>query len=291
MYCGYVSLRGRLKAIIAVVFTIGCSSDPDPEQTASAGGSGPMQVGQDVRMRCLDFARRLCESAENCCRSSYGGFDLDGCIAELDSDVCRPGGDTVQAGLAEYDDTAEDACLAAHAEAHAVCVPDFMQTIELRKQIFSSCKVLRGFGPPGQGCTTRITCEQPDGPVSADCVRGQCSLIEVLPQDATCPYPDGEVSVCDNGLYCTAAGRGESGICAPATGLAEVCDSAMLGNQECGLGNYCDLVDSTCKPATNFGGPSCSQGTECVSLLCDRVAGECNLPPAVVAESLCLGSN
>jgi len=181
-------------------------------------------------------------------------------------------------------------CLSAHAEAHAICVPDFVQTIELRKKIFSACKVLRGLLPAGQSCTTRLACAQPDGPSSADCVRGSCTVIAVLPEGAECPYPDGEVSVCDNGLYCDAAARGESGLCVGATGLGEPCDSALLGSQQCGLGSYCDLSDSICKGAENLGGPSCAQGTECVSLVCDRTVGECAPPPAVVPESLCTGS-
>lgn len=279
------------RSLLCAVLCWSCSSEPAGEIQGAAGTntSGP-STAERIRSSCLDFARRLCQSAESCCRSSYGGFDLDNCVAELDSDVCRPGGDTVQAGFAHYDESFVEGCLEAHAEAHAICVPDFAETVELRKRIFSACKVLRGTTPPGRSCTTRVTCEQPDGPASADCVLGRCTLLEILPEGAECPFPDGEVSVCDNGLFCDAPGRGTTGTCRAATPLGEPCDASLLGSQECGLGSYCDLDEASCKLATNRGGPTCAQGTECVSLVCDRSAGECAPPPAVVAESLCLGT-
>ena len=79
--------------------------------------------------------------------------------------------------------------------------------------------------------------------------------------------------------------RDKTGTCERVVETGGDCDPVNL-NPECGLGSYCDFVSAKCQVAENFGGPSCSQATECVSFLCDPITEECDEPPATVA-ALC----
>ncbi len=143
--------------------------------------------------------------------------------------------------------------------------------------MWTACKVVRGTVRPGGSCSTPVMCEPPEGAGTTACVQGRCREIRMLSEGEGCPYPLGDVPLCDVGLYCTASQQGETGRCEVATAEGAGCDPVML-NQACGLGSYCDLELGVCRTATNFGGPSCSQGTECVSFLCDGVTGSCSEP-------------
>ncbi len=234
---------------------------------------------------CGDFAERLCASAEPCCATSVSAFDRAECAAGVASEVCRPAADAVAAGFATYHPEAVEACLAAHAASHQTCVADWPALLDLRRGIWSACKVIQGTSAPGQSCTSSVTCAQPEGASVARCTLGKCKVLEILGPEAECPYPDGDVSVCDHGLYCTSTERDVLGVCQPATADGEPCEPTKL-NPECGLGHYCDLEAAVCRAATNFGGPTCQQGPECVSFDCDQVSGECSAPLTTVA-ALC----
>jgi hypothetical protein len=275
-----------------LVAATGCGSDDepgsDPPGGTGSGGAGGTASGpsrDEVLASCTQFASELCESASECCAMTAPDSTVDTCVQEMVSQVCRPGADAVAAGLATYHPEAESDCLAAHALSHQTCVADWKELLELRRGIWSSCKVIRGTLMPGRGCTTPVTCAPPEGIGTARCVAGTCRVVEILSEGAECPYPNGEVSVCDAGLYCTSTERDVIGSCQPVTPTGEACDPVEL-NPECGLGSYCDLDEGICKVAENFGGPSCTQGTECVSFVCDDVTGECEEALPTVA-ALC----
>jgi len=259
-----------------------CESD-------EATGPQPVSSSADIRQRVLDsceaFAERLCQSAQPCCEASGRAFDLTTCRDDVVADVCAPAADAVAAGFASYHEEAVEPCLAAHAVSHETCTADWSELLELRRGIWSACKVIQGTSAPGRGCTSSVTCSQPEGASVARCVAGRCRALELLAEGAECPYPNGEVSVCDAGLYCTARERDEIGVCAPATAPGDACDPVAL-NPECGLGSYCDLEAGVCRSAQNYGGPSCEQATECVSFECDRIIGEC-VPPLPTVAELC----
>jgi hypothetical protein len=237
----------------------------------------------------MAYATRTCADSAACCNQAYGGYDADGCVAYLRGEVCLPAADAVQNGFATYDDSAVEPCLAAHAAADQVCVPRTWDDIlQIRKEIWSACKTIRGTSDTGQGCTTSVTCAEPDGERTSNCIAGTCRVLEVLPEGAACPFQSGAVSTCDTGFYCSTT-EDTPGVCAPVIALGAAC-SGILGDPSCGFGNYCDSVEKVCKPTVNLGGPSCAQGFECVSFDCDRVSAICAPAPAVVSEEQCLGS-
>jgi hypothetical protein len=261
-----------------------CGSDPAPAKSAQVGTSS--DVLDEVLSDCTDFGRRLCESAAPCCEQA-APFVEDDCVATYVANVCTPSAQLVAAGLATYDATAADDCLAAHQRAYSTCVADWDETVAIRRELWASCRVIDGTLAEGQTCDDDARCALPDGDATAACVEGVCRTIELLPEGATCPFPNGDVSTCDLGLYCTASAPDETGTCVPATAEGDMCDPVFL-NMECGLGSYCDLTEAVCKKATNVGGPSCSQDTECVSFVCDRAAQTCSTP-LTTAASLCGG--
>jgi hypothetical protein len=261
---------------------VGCSSpaEPKPDET---------EPDTSVYDSCVAFAERLCESAQGCCEQAYGGYDFEGCLATFRRDVCRPGADAVAAGKATFEAEAIEGCLAAHAEAHAVCVPTWSQTLELRKHIYAACRVIDGKTKPGLGCSVAATCKHPEGLATSDCIKNVCQAIEILPEGAECPFPSGAVSVCDAELTCDAPGLGATGHCVKAVSAGQACDASTLEGVDCGLGSYCDIATATCKAADNFGGTGCQQSTECVSFDCDRSRHECATALAVVTRDTCLG--
>ena len=187
-----------------------------------------------------------------------------------------------------YDADAIEPCVAAHAQADAVCVPTWQENLDLRKSLWSACKVIRGSSEAGKGCSTDVTCAEPDGAKAGVCLRGVCQVLEVLAEGEACPFQSGTVSTCDSGLYCTTT-MDEPGMCAPAT-LAGASCSGVLGDAACGFGNYCDPDDKVCRETLNLGGPGCRQGLECVSFDCDRVTEMCAPAPAIVSEKECFGA-
>lgn len=270
---------------LLLVQCVACSGTANDEAT----GSMPSGPDTSVFDACVDFAERLCADAQSCCEASYGEFEQAGCVETFRRDVCRPGADAVTAGRATFNDASVEACLAAHAQAHRVCTPTWAQTLELRREIYTACRVIDGLSPPGAGCSRSTTCKRPDGVATAECVRNLCVAIELLPEGAPCPFPDGPVSVCDVGLACDAEGLGDDGVCVRAVATGEGCDGSMLEGTECGLGSYCDLASATCQVTKNLGGQGCAQSTECVSFACDRLANECAVAPAVVSRDTCVG--
>ena len=262
-----------------------CSSSPE-EDTATTQPSGPDTTVYDA---CVDFASRLCADARGCCEQQYGAFSQDGCLTTFKREVCRPGADAVTAKRAVFNEGAIEDCLAAHAAAHAVCVPTWAQTLELRKEIYVACRVIDGLTEPGRGCSVSATCKRPDGIATAECIKNVCQVNEILAEGATCPFPSGSVPVCDEGLACDAPGLGTEGVCVKAIASGASCDASTLEDTDCGLGSYCDPETAQCALATNKGGTGCAQSTECVSFECDRGKDECAPAPAVVSRDTCLG--
>jgi hypothetical protein len=262
----------------------GCGSDAGPSRESQPEPESPAAVRARVLDRCGAFARALCDSAESCC-TSQGAFSADACESEFASNVCRPAADLAAEGLATYDENAEAACLEAHQNSHRTCTADWEAILELRREVWSKCKVVQGTSEPGRGCSVSAQCVSPPGEATARCVQNVCRVLELLPEGAECPYPNGDVSVCDSGLYCTSTERDLVGTCLPVTPEGAECDPVAL-NPECGLGSYCGLDDGRCHRATDYGGGSCAQDTECVSFLCGDVTKTCaDAPPT--AGSLC----
>lgn len=281
---------GRTSCSLAVVaITLACAEEEAPRR---AEGASPSEIEAEVRQRCSDFAARLCASAADCCESTGAAFSAESCARSFIADFCGPASQVVAAGDATYHPLDEEQCLAAWAEAHATCVADWDQILEIRRDVWSACKMVRGTHAVGSGCSTSSQCAQPEGPATARCLPDRsgttCQVLEMLAEGAECRFPMGDVSVCDTGLYCTTTERDGMGTCAPAVPEGEPCDETMLENSECGLGSYCGLDDGVCHRATNFGGPSCTQGAECVSFQCDdsSTGGACE-DALVTAADLC----
>ena len=264
---------------------LACSSKP----TEQGAGGAPTGPDTSVYDRCVEFAAALCADAEGCCRSAHGDFVQEGCVETFRRDVCRPGADAVMASRATFNEASIEGCLSAHAQAHAVCTPTWDETLELRRGIYTACRVIEGSSAPGTGCSISATCKRPEGAGTAECVKNRCVAIELLPEGATCPFPSGSVSVCEAGLACSAEGPGVDGTCVAAVATGQPCDGSVLEGTQCGLGSYCDTVTSTCQVTTNMGGDGCAQSTECVSFECDRLASECAPAPPVVSLDTCLG--
>ncbi len=275
-----------LRALLLALSVGACSSSPTTNKPKTSQPSGP---DTSVYDSCVDFAARLCADAQGCCEQQYGGFDQEGCLATFKREVCRPGADAVTAKHAVFNASSIEDCLAAHAAAHAVCVPTWAQTLELRKEIYVACRVIDGLTEPGRGCSVSATCKRPDGVATAECIKNVCQVNEVLAEGAACPFPSGSVPVCDEGLACDAPGLGSEGTCVKAVAAGASCDASTLEGTDCGLGSYCDPEAARCVLATNPGGAGCSQSNECVSFECDRIKNECAPAPAVVSRETCLG--
>jgi hypothetical protein len=109
----------RLRWLFAAALHVACGG--------SAGDEGhplePSTPDTSVFDSCMEFASRLCADTQGCCEQVYGGFDQQACLASFERDVCKPGADAVRAKRATFDESSIEPCLAAHAAAHAVCVP------------------------------------------------------------------------------------------------------------------------------------------------------------------------
>ena len=281
---GWVLMRSWALLFVALS-VVACSSAPTDE-----GAKTPATPDTSVFDNCVAFATRLCADAETCCQTAYGDYSADGCLATFKREVCRPGADAVTAGKATFDEDAVEACLAAHAAAHVVCIPTWKQALELNKEIYSACRVLDGTAEPGRGCAIAATCKHPEGTATVACVKNVCKVIEILPEGAECEFPKGDVSVCDDGLACDAPGEGVAGHCVKAVATGEACDASVLEGTDCGLGSFCDPDRAVCQVAANLGGNGCSQSNECVSFDCNRLANECAPAPAVLSRDTCLGA-
>jgi hypothetical protein len=275
-------------ALIALLLVVGCS---DEKENGGGGKPDDDDSAAEVLEHCSDFAVRLCSSAADCCESTTGPFSPEACASSFVSSFCVPASQVVGEGLATYHPDAEEACLAAWRSAHEACTVDWEEIVSIRRDVWGACKMIRGTTPPGGGCSTASTCEQPDGPATVRCVPDPvvldtttCQVLEILGEGAECRYPDGEVSVCDVGLYCTTTERDMLGTCERALPEGGACDSAVPLNPVCGLGNYCSLDDDTCHRATNFGGPSCTLSGECVSFQCQMTSQTCTEAPSTAAD-------
>jgi hypothetical protein len=235
-----------------------------------------------VLAQCRAFGERLCASAEPCC-SSQGEFSAPDCLENFLRATCSPVASVVAEGLATYDEGVEEACLAAREASFQTCHADWEEVVAHREAIWSACKVVKGTREPGESCDTPALCAPAPGARAVDCIEGRCVVLEFLGEGAECPYPNGDVSVCSSGYFCTATTHDEIGTCVPATPEGEAC-VPELRNPECGLGYYCDLEAAVCRRATNFGGPTCEQGPECVSFVC--LGGSCQAA-ASLADQFC----
>ena len=271
---------------LLVAFSLAaCSSGTD-----EATDTEPTPPDTSVFDNCVSFATRLCADAEGCCETAYGDFSADGCLDTFKREVCRPGADSVAVGKATFNEASVEGCLEAHAAAHAVCIPTWKQTLELRKKLNSACRVLDGKAEPGKSCAIAAQCKHPPGTATSQCVKNKCEVVEILAEGAMCPFPSGSVSVCDEGLACDAPGLGATGHCVRAVAAGDTCDASVLEGTDCGLGSYCDPESAVCKLAENLGGSGCGQSTQCVSFDCNRLADECAPAPAVLSRDTCLGA-
>ncbi|HEV8547829.1 MAG TPA: hypothetical protein VGQ57_02355, partial [Polyangiaceae bacterium] len=258
------------RAAALALLALGCGSDPAAPRPPPSSSKSTLE---EVQSSCDAFAERLCASAQPCCEQS-GAFDQQDCVDSFVQSVCTPTAQLAAAGIVSYDASSEDSCLAAHQRAHDVCMADWQELMAIRRDEETSCKVVIGSVAEGQHCETDGQCAPPDADGSSLCAQGVCRVVRFLGEGAACPFPLGDVSTCDTGLFCTAEAQGDTGVCQPVTPEGEPCEKIFL-NPACGLGSYCDQDDGICKKATNFGGPSCTQDNECVSFVCDRVTHVC----------------
>jgi hypothetical protein len=280
--------------LLVAVSGIACAAEePTAGRAEEDPGLGP--AARDALERCSDFAARLCASATSCCESTTGPFSAERCAASFVGEVCRTYSQVVNETIATYHPESEEPCLAAWARAHETCVVDWQEIIAIRRDVWAACKVMRGSFEVGRGCSTSSECAQPEGAATARCLPDPvssreliCQVLETLGEGAECRFPDGDVSVCDVGLYCTTTELDMLGTCAPAVPDGDACDPGVPLNPECGLGSYCGLDDGLCHRATNFGGPSCTEAQECVSFQCEdsSTGGTCT-EALTTAADLC----
>ena len=284
-------LFGRALALVVMASSlVACAEEEEPKTLQP---DEPDEIETEVREHCSDFAARLCTSAASCCQSTAGSFSSERCTSSFVEEFCVPASQVVAAGLATYHPDAHEPCLSAWERAHATCEADWEEIIAVRKDVWAECKMIRGTVEPGRGCSTQASCARPDGPTNARCqldvtMNTTCQLLEILGEGAACPFPMGDVSVCDVGLYCTTTERDMPGTCAPSVPEGGPCDPEVPANSECGLGSYCGLDDALCHRATNFGGGSCEQDAECISFECQgsSTGGTC-LGALSTAQDLC----
>ncbi|HEY3496695.1 MAG TPA: hypothetical protein VGK73_18475 [Polyangiaceae bacterium] len=269
-------LRSSLPGGLALLAMLaGCGSDPAPKPAPRTEGD---EVRLEVLAKCRAFGERLYARAAPCCESQPGFSEAEFLRTWL-TETCSPVASVIAEGLATYDDAAEEACFEAHALAYDTCTGDWDEIVARREHIWSVCKTVRGTREPGETCDTDALCAPAEGATRVSCLDGVCTVRHLfLPAGADCPFPHGDVSTCSTGLYCSALAKGDFGTCLPATPLGESCEPDG-DNAECGTGNYCDLEAAVCRKATNFGGPSCTTGRECVSFVCERGPMTCTEPP------------
>ena len=148
-------------------------------------------------------------------------------------------------------------CLAAHAVSHQTCVADWRELLELGAASGRRARWCVARAPPGRGCTTSVTCAQPEGASVARCVAGHAAACSSCSARA----PSARIRTARSRCATRASTarrleRDEIGVCAPVTPNDAACDPVPL-NPECGLGSYCDRDAAVCRSAENFGGPSC----------------------------------
>src|SRR5262245_22844312 len=167
----------------ALFCALGCS-----EEKAPRGGKADElpPIAAEVLERCSDYAFRLCASAATCCESTLGAFSPESCTSSFISSFCVPASQAVGEDRATYHPEQEEPCLAAWRRAHDTCVADWEEIISIRRDVWASCKTVRGTTPEGGGCSTSATCEQPEGPAVASCLPNSmmtgttCQKIEIL---------------------------------------------------------------------------------------------------------------
>lgn len=280
-------MNGLFRSCLAwALLATACGGDGGASDGSGGAAGGGGAATLDVLGACRDFAARFCELAAPCCESAYGGYDREACEHDFFEETCNPGDQAVAAGIATFHPEATEPCLEAQAKSLGECQVDFRRGAELRKQIWSQCKIIRGSTVAGLNCSATVTCAQPDGEATAVCASpgGVCTELRFLGEGQTCPFPNGTVPLCDVGTYCTAEAAEETGVCAPVTPEGAGCEP-LVNNRECGLGSYCDLADAVCRPVEP--GASCAQGTECASFICDDTTQTCEPQEAVIARSRC----
>jgi hypothetical protein len=264
-----------------LAFAPSCGSD-------EAAQPAPRPESDDLRLevlgKCRAFGERLCRGATECCERHYE-FSLEACVESFVSGTCNDAASVVSEGLASYDEAAEDECFRAREAIFQQCEGDWEDAVAAREAVWSACKIVNGTRLEGETCGTWAMCARPEGAAGVECQKGLCTVIRHLGEGEPCEYVRANIPVCGPGYYCTAPDRGEFGTCEAATPEGAGCNP-ILQNPECGLGYYCDQVDAVCRKATNFGGPSCVQGTECVSFVCDRETETCE-DAAPLASTFC----
>jgi hypothetical protein len=276
----------RLRAVVPCAFALlwlapSCGSDEAAKPAPRPEGD---ELRQELLGKCRAFAERLCASAGPCCER-HGEFSAERCVDDYVTNVCADAASVVAEGLATYDESAQEACFSVREAIFQTCEGDWEEVVAAREAVWTHCKVVGGTRKPGETCGAWPMCERPEGAAGVDCVGGVCVVIRHLAEGEPCEYVRPEIPVCGPGLYCTAADKGLFGTCERATAEGGACNP-VLQNPACGLGYYCDQDAAVCRKATNFGGPSCVQGTECVGFVCDRETGDC-LDAAPLASSFC----
>jgi hypothetical protein len=109
---------------VCFLVALGCSSSNalTASPTAASAGASGQELHDHVLASCTDYASRSCASAAACCTQVYGAYDAQACVGFFVAQECEPAADAVQSGFATYDDSAVEPCLAAYAQADAVCV-------------------------------------------------------------------------------------------------------------------------------------------------------------------------
>ncbi len=269
--------------------SIGCSSEktlPRGQAEAGGGGSGGGSSRDEGARLVRRVRREALRERERLLRHSRPGSTVEACVQGMMSETCRPAADAVAAGFATYHRRQKP-----RASRYTRSPRDLCRGLG-RTPRAQARDLGRLQGDSGDSPRPRLHDRSDlrgagEGNGAARCVAGTCRVVEILSEGAECPYPNGDVSVCDAGLYCTTTERDRTGTCEPVVATGEDCRS---GQPESGVWTR-ELLRSRRRGngarRRELRGPSCAwQGTECVSFQCDAITEECEEPPATVAGAL-----
>jgi hypothetical protein len=285
-------------ALLGLALTASCGDavDTTPFGAGGAGGGGGSDYSLDTV--CAAIAPQVCAQREGCCTASGLGYAEAGCEA-YERAGCEANVAEVEAGTMTFDPTHIDACLTALQPWVDQCALTAMDRVEMLDTYRLCSTVFVGEVPIGQPCERDGQCAPAaDANEFVTCsAQGSCELFTVLGQGDPCEMGQGanRRAICGTGLFCDAAlGVGQppfAGTCQPATPLGAACDiAAQPFSLECGLGFYCDVVDTgTCIEAKDAG-ESCTTPLECKSLDCPQPGNQCSAVEVMLSAEQCHGT-
>jgi len=292
--------------LVGTVGACGGSSSSDLTSPADSGtseassneagdaGEAPYTL-DDV---CERTAPIICELRKSCCTSGPG-YDEAGCLAHAKAS-CAKDVTAVREGRATFHGDRIPGCIPKYKAIYAeACVLTF-DLLQKHLHDIATCETFEGQLPEGSTCEQTSDCKPgatKDDIVGCDDTTKKCKITTVVAENGACTLGEGLPRICDAGLYCDVDFGSDAGTldgtCKKKTALGATCDKTKKPvSLECGLGNYCDQVTSTCV-AGKTGNTPCSDNLECASVTCEKVGdagtGTCKAESSLAKPEECKG--